>query len=69
MKKAVILLSGGLDSATCMAMAKDQGFEIYAISFHYNQRHDVEVKSAENVALISTSALLIKVVCVFPWRL
>lgn len=50
MKKAVVLLSGGLDSATCLAIAKEQGFEIYAISFHYNQRHDIEVTAAERVA-------------------
>ncbi|MCU0719589.1 MAG: 7-cyano-7-deazaguanine synthase QueC [Pirellula sp.] len=48
--RAVILLSGGLDSATCMAMAKNQGFEPYAISFRYGQRHRIELERAANVA-------------------
>ena len=46
MKKAVILYSGGLDSTTCLAMAKSQGFEPYAISFAYGQRHSVEIGRA-----------------------
>ncbi len=50
MKKAVVLLSGGLDSATVAAIAKAEGFEIYALSFHYNQRHDIEVEAAQKVA-------------------
>jgi 7-cyano-7-deazaguanine synthase len=45
-KKAVILLSGGLDSATVMAMAVAQGFEIYAMSFSYGQRHSIELDCA-----------------------
>lgn len=50
MKKAVVLLSGGLDSATCLGIAKSQGYEIYAMSFHYHQRHDIEVTAAEKIA-------------------
>ncbi len=50
MKKAVILLSGGLDSATVLAMAKAQGFAPYALSFRYGQRHDVELRAAARVA-------------------
>lgn len=45
-KKAVVLLSGGLDSATAMAMAVDEGFEAYAMSFNYGQRHAVELECA-----------------------
>ena len=45
-KKAVILLSGGLDSATAMAMAEAEGFEIYALAFDYGQRHAVELECA-----------------------
>jgi len=50
MKKAVVLLSGGLDSATTLAMAKAEGYELYALSFDYGQRHAIELKSATRVA-------------------
>ena len=50
MKKAVVLLSGGLDSSTCTAVAKKEGYEIYAISFDYHQRHKIELKSAKAIA-------------------
>ena len=50
MKKAVILLSGGLDSAPVLAMAKAQGFACYAVSFDYEQRHSAELNAAKNVA-------------------
>jgi 7-cyano-7-deazaguanine synthase len=49
-KPAVVLLSGGLDSATVLAMAAAQGFETSAISFRYGQRHDYELQAAEHVA-------------------
>jgi 7-cyano-7-deazaguanine synthase len=49
-KPAVVLLSGGLDSATCMAIAREQGFSLYAISFRYGQRHRVELEKATLVA-------------------
>ena len=48
--KAICLLSGGLDSATCLAMAKRYGYEVYALSFDYGQRHRVELQAAERVA-------------------
>ena len=47
--KAVILLSGGLDSTTCLAIAKNQGFELYALTFNYGQRHNFELKSAKKI--------------------
>ena len=52
MKKpaAVVLLSGGLDSTTVLAIAKSQGFDCYALSFRYGQRHIHELKAAETVA-------------------
>lgn len=50
MKKAVILLSGGLDSTTCMSVAHQEGFELYPISFNYGQRHQRELESAKAVA-------------------
>lgn len=50
MKKAVILFSGGLDSTTCLAYAKSLGFECYALSFKYGQRHEVEVNIAKKIA-------------------
>jgi 7-cyano-7-deazaguanine synthase len=48
--KAVILLSGGLDSATALAMAMDQGYESYALSFNYGQRHAAELTAAAKIA-------------------
>lgn len=48
--KAVVLLSGGLDSATCLAMARAQGFECHAMSFDYGQRHGSELSAARTVA-------------------
>lgn len=50
MKKAVVLLSGGLDSTTCMAIARNEGYELYAISFDYQQRHNREISLASEVA-------------------
>jgi 7-cyano-7-deazaguanine synthase len=49
--KAVVLLSGGLDSATTLAVARDEGYQPYALSFDYRQRHSVELESAKRVAL------------------
>lgn len=49
-KKAVVLLSGGLDSATCLAIANSQGFECYALSLDYHQRHIAELQAANKVA-------------------
>jgi len=48
--RAVCLLSGGLDSSVCLALARSQGFECYALSFDYGQRHRVELESAVLVA-------------------
>ena len=50
MKPAVVLLSGGLDSATCLAIARSQGFACYCLSFDYGQRHSAELLAAERVA-------------------
>lgn len=50
MPNAVVLLSGGLDSATCLAIARAAGFDCHALSFDYGQRHDVELESARKVA-------------------
>jgi 7-cyano-7-deazaguanine synthase len=47
---AVVLLSGGLDSATCLAIARESGFEPYALSFRYGQRHEFELHAARRIA-------------------
>jgi 7-cyano-7-deazaguanine synthase len=49
-KKAIILLSGGLDSITVLALAKQQGYECYALSFDYGQRHNAELIAASKIA-------------------
>jgi len=49
-QKAVILLSGGLDSATTLAVAKQQGYDCYALSFNYGQRHQIELQAANQIA-------------------
>jgi 7-cyano-7-deazaguanine synthase len=51
MKKAVVLLSGGLDSTTTLAIARAEGFDCFALSFDYGQRHQVELQAAGRVAL------------------
>ena len=51
MKRAVVLLSGGIDSSTTAAIAKHEGYEVYALSFDYNQRHRVELEAAEKITL------------------
>ena len=51
MKRAVVLLSGGLDSSTTVAICRDEGYEIYALSFRYGQRHDREIAAAKKIAI------------------
>lgn len=50
MKHAVVLLSGGIDSTTTLAIARAEGYEVYALSFEYGQRHQIETKAAHRVA-------------------
>src|SRR5262245_52440261 len=47
---AIVLLSGGLDSATCLLIARDEGYEIYAMSFDYGQKHALELQRARALA-------------------
>jgi 7-cyano-7-deazaguanine synthase len=49
-KKAIVLLSGGLDSITTLALAKNEGYHCYALSFDYGQRHNAELKAAAKIA-------------------
>jgi 7-cyano-7-deazaguanine synthase len=49
-QRAVVLLSGGLDSATTLAIAKRKGFELFALSFDYGQRHAIEIAAAKRIA-------------------
>jgi len=50
LKKAIIILSGGLDSSTTLYIAKSEGYELYALTFIYGQRHEIEVECAKKVA-------------------
>ncbi len=50
MKHAVVLLSGGIDSSTTLAIAIAQGYEVYSLSFDYGQRHNLELEAARRVA-------------------
>lgn len=51
-KKAIVLLSGGLDSTTCLAMARAEGFECYALSFDFGQKHRSELQAAKKIAAV-----------------
>ena len=50
MKKAIVLLSGGLDSSTVLAIAINQGYQVIALSFNYGQRHNYEIECAKEIA-------------------
>ena len=50
MKRAVVLLSGGIDSTTTLAIARAEGYEVYVLSFEYGQRHQIETQAAQRVA-------------------
>jgi 7-cyano-7-deazaguanine synthase len=55
-RKAVVLLSGGLDSTTVLAIARSQGFTPYALSFRYGQRHECEIAAAREIARVGGAA-------------
>ncbi|MEE2819914.1 MAG: 7-cyano-7-deazaguanine synthase QueC [Planctomycetota bacterium] len=66
--KAVVLLSGGLDSATVLAIAKEQGYECHALSFEYGQRHESEINAARTVAeSIGVTEHLVHVIDLSQW--
>ena len=50
MQRAIVLLSGGLDSATCLLIAREEGYEVFALSFDYQQRHGIELERARELA-------------------
>jgi len=56
-KKAIILFSGGLDSTTCLAIAQSEGFDCYALSFSYGQKHSSELNAAKKIAANSAVKL------------
>ncbi len=50
MKKAIVLCSGGVDSSTALAIAQEEGYELYALSIDYGQRHQIEIQRAKEIA-------------------
>jgi len=66
-KKAVVLLSGGIDSATCLYLAKKKGFNTHCLIFDYGQRHRREIQSAKGIARFTKSKYLILKIN-FPWK-
>lgn len=67
MKNAVILLSGGLDSTTCLALARAQGYNCFALSFNYSQRHIAELQAAQKIAAHYTAKHMIATLPTFPF--
>ncbi|MBU3958679.1 MAG: 7-cyano-7-deazaguanine synthase QueC [Candidatus Omnitrophica bacterium] len=67
MRKAVVLLSGGLDSATTLYIARSQGFRCFCLIFDYGQRHRREIKAAQRIAQIANCKLQI-VKIALPWK-
>lgn len=67
MKKAVVLLSGGLDSATCLYWAKHQGYDCQCLIFDYGQRHKKEIQQAAKIAKTAKSPYQIVKIS-FPWK-
>lgn len=62
MKKAVVLFSGGLDSTTCLALAKSQSYDCYALSFDYGQKHLIELHAAKCIAeMFGAKHIIIKI--------
>ena len=66
-KTAVVLLSGGLDSATCLYWAKQQGYDCHCLVFDYGQRHKKEIQQAAKIAKTAKSLYQI-VKITFPWK-
>jgi len=58
-KRAVVLLSGGLDSTTSLAIAMSEGYQCYAMTFRYGQRHQFEIEAAKRIATAAGVSLAI----------
>ncbi len=66
MKKAVVLLSGGMDSAVTLFIAKKNGYKPYCLTFDYGQRHKKEILFAKNIARAAKSSCVVLKICL-PW--